>query len=529
MKTLAEDTFEGELVAEIDAAESRPAEDIPFRILLPGDWSGRANRRAFCPTSELKTFRPLLVDRDNLDQLITRLGVRLNIPNTEDGSQSIAINFKSLDDFHPDRLYQRLDIFESLRRLRAQLENPRTFAEAAAEFRQSKDFATPKLPGAEGKDIAPTHRTAATEVSEAGLLDQILSTSADRGPGTNVSQDTEGARAEISKLAKAAVKPYLTPDIENDQEEMIAAVDAQIAGTMTSIMRNRDFHALEASWRALDFLVTRLDTGTNLKLYLLDISFEEFKADLISNDDIRSTALYNIAVEQTVGTAGGIPWAFVSANYLFNLATADNKLVERVSAIAGEAGAPFIAGATADLIGCESLAMVPDPDDWRLPLTSEIEESWARANALSSANYVGFALPRFLVRLPYGKETEPTEEFEFEELVEDDEKFAQHESYVWANSVFAVAYLLAKGFSEEGWSFRPSDRLDIENLPLHVYKQNGESETKPCAEVLLTLRAAEKIIDRGLMPLLSMKNSDVIRVGMFQSISGSALRGRWNS
>jgi type VI secretion system protein ImpC len=233
-------------------------------------------------------------------------------------------------------------------------------------------------------------------------------------------------------------------------------------------------------------------------------------------------------VEQTVGASGGIPWAFAGANYFFNLAATDHKLVERVSEIAREAGAPFVAGATADLVGCESLAMTPDPDDWQLPVGSEIEHSWARVTALDSANYVGFALPRFLLRLPYGKETEPTEEFEFEEFVEDVENFVRHESYLWGNPVFAVACLLARGFSEEGWTFRPSDRLEIADLPLHVYKHNGESETKPCAEVLLTVRAAEKIINRGLIPLLSMKDSDVIRVGMFQSIRGTALHGRWN-
>jgi len=42
------------------------------------------------------------------------------------------------------------------------------------------------------------------------------------------------------------------------------------------------------------------------------------------------------------------------------------------------------------------------------------------------------------------------------------------------------------------------------------------------------VRAAKEIIDRGLMPLLSMKGSDTIRLGMFQSIAGTRLRGRWD-
>jgi predicted component of type VI protein secretion system len=103
----------------------------------------------------------------------------------------------------------------------------------------------------------------------------------------------------------------------------------------------------------------------------------------------------------------------------------------------------------------------------------------------------------------------------------------RHESYLWANPAFAVIYLLARGFSDAGWGLRPSDVQEIEGLPLHVYQREYESEIKPCAEVLLTLRAAEKIINRGLMPLLSLKDSDTIRLGMFQSIAGTQLRGPW--
>jgi len=63
---------------------------------------------------------------------------------------------------------------------------------------------------------------------------------------------------------------------------------------------------------------------------------------------------------------------------------------------------------------------------------------------------------------------------------------------------------------------------------LHIFEKDGVSEINPCAEALLTVRAAQKIIDHGLMPLLSMKDSDVIRLGIFQSIGRSRLRGRWD-
>jgi len=91
-----------------------------------------------------------------------------------------------------------------------------------------------------------------------------------------------------------------------------------------------------------------------------------------------------------------------------------------------------------------------------------------------------------------------------------------------------VIYLLAKAFSESGWALRPGDFQEIEGLPLHVIQQDGESRIKPCAEIVMTVRAAEKIIERGLMPLIWMKDTDVIRLGLFQSIAGTRLGGRWD-
>src|SRR5262252_7762632 len=127
---------EAELVATIEEKESRTSADAPFRVLLIGDWSGRANRQAQASGEELKTWRPLPIDRDNMDQLIASLGVRLNIRLTSGGEQSLAINFNQLDDFHPDRLFQRLEIFDLLRPARAELEYPATFSAAVARVRR---------------------------------------------------------------------------------------------------------------------------------------------------------------------------------------------------------------------------------------------------------------------------------------------------------------------------------------------------------------------------------------------------------
>jgi len=135
-------------------------------------------------------------------------------------------------------------------------------------------------------------------------------------------------------------------------------------------------------------------------------------------------------------------------------------------------------------------------------------------------------LPRFLIRLPYGKETESTELFDFEEIPDP----TAHDDYLWANAAFAAVLLLAQTFTEEGWELRPGTFVEITDLPLHIYTQEGESRTKPCAEVLMTQTAAEEMMAKGFMPLASMKDQPAVRLVRFQSLTDppSGLAGRWS-
>jgi type VI secretion system protein ImpC len=144
---------------------------------------------------------------------------------------------------------------------------------------------------------------------------------------------------------------------------------------------------------------------------------------------------------------------------------------------------------------------------------------------LPEARYLGLILPRFLLRLPYGKEVSSTEQFEFEETATG----FKHESYLWGNPAIIYGCLIAEAYARYGWGMRLGIFQDIEGLPLHSYDDQGEKEVKPCAEVLLTERALEPILEKGLMPLLSFQGRDAVRLANFRSLAhpASPLAGRW--
>jgi type VI secretion system protein ImpC len=293
---------------------------------------------------------------------------------------------------------------------------------------------------------------------------------------------------------------------------------------MRTILGNGAFRDLEAAWRGVDFLLRRLDADGPLTLHVVDISPEELRTDLLAGDDLSKTGLHNLLVEKTIGTPGAHPWAAFVVLGSFGPSVSDAEALGRLAKIASKAGTAVLAGAEPGLVGCASLAETPDPDDWTEPAGAGAE-AWAALRRLPEARYCGLALPRILLRLPWGKETNAVEAFDFEELSVP----PAHEEYLWGSPALALTLLLGEAFLEDGWSLRPGSAQEISGLPFALVTEDGEKHAVPCAETLLTVRAAEAVTAKSLMPIVTMKGTDTVRLAIFQSIAEpyAALNGLW--
>ena len=177
------------------------------------------------------------------------------------------------------------------------------------------------------------------------------------------------------------------------------------------------------------------------------------------------------------------------------------------------AGASVIAGASPRLLGCQSLAATPDPRNWQ-PLPPDAERRWQELRAFEQAQWLGLALPRVLLRRPYGARSEPIASFAFEELAGTN----NHQQLLWGSPVLAVAILYAQAALEGDMAQAAGRTLD--DLPAHILIDvDGEGSLQPCAEVLLTDRAADAILARGLMPLLSNARQASVLLIRLQSIA----------
>jgi type VI secretion system protein ImpC len=493
----------------------RPDEDSPMRILVMGDLSGRGNR-GVADAADLAKRPVVSVDIDNFDKVLSRFAPSLDLPAGNAAGSPMSIEFRQLEDFHPDRLYRDLSVFAALRQTRLLLADPATFAQTAAKLQ-------PGFAPAAGPDTpsAVATNAGAGEDAEATLA-RLLGKKPE--PTGAAPQPAAAQAVDIEGLIRHIVAPHVVPETSPFQAQYVASVDAAIGEQMRMLLHHPQFQALESAWRAIRWLIAELEIGDRLKLYLLDVTPDELRADMhAAGGNPEGSALHRLLTGQGEGLVGE-SWSLLVGNYTFSVQDHDIDLLAWLGAIASQAGGPFLAAADASVVGCRSLVDTPDPRDWHA-IDGNAAQRWLALRHSPVAAWLGLALPRILLRVPYGKRSDALEQFAFEECT----PARDHEAYLWGNSAMACALLLGRTFLERGWEMEPGDERDVGDLPAHVYEHDGEKRLQACAEAYLSERAGEAMLARGLMPFLSLKNHNAVRLLRFQSLAEPAqgLAGPW--
>jgi type VI secretion system protein ImpC len=471
------------------AVDARPEVEAPFCVALFGDFSARAHRERPA-AGTLASREPILVDRDNLDEVVARLRPELRVPLRGARDLAVGAEFRSLEDFHPDRLYERLPVFEGARELRRRLsEAPRD------QPRRASPAVAPPAPP------APV---------DGNLLDQIVAQSPVPPPGAaRELSPLEGG--DLQDYLNRIVAPHLVPGADPSRAALLAELDAVAAGGLRSLLHHPDFQALEALWRGVHLLTRGVESDTDVRLYLFDATQAELAADQHETADASSSHLYRLLAEPPAA-APESGWGALGGLYAFTPDAGDLELLGRLGAVASLVEAPWISAADPRLAGCDSIHSTPDPADW----VAEPSAGWQTVRRLLAARWIGLAMPRFLLRPPYGEQGRRCEALPFEELSDR----PTYDEYLWGNPALACLLLLLQAIAAAGRPVYPGMSLEVGGLPFAAQSS---------AEALLGERAAERILDRGLMPLVAIRDTDRLRLLRLQSIAdpATALAGRW--
>lgn len=341
-------------------------------------------------------------------------------------------------------------------------------------------------------------------VSELSLLEQIMQETKINPSEEAYSVAKKGIEIFVGQIAR---ENQNVDKVDKDLvDQLIATIDEKISTQLDEILHHDTFQQLESAWRGLKLVVDRANFRENTKVNLLSVSKQELYDDFEDFPDITKSGLYKHVYTAGYGQFGGEPVGTMIGNYSFSPASQDVKLLKYVASVAAMAHAPFIGGVDPKFFGINDIAELPDLKDIKSIFESPVYAKWHSFRESEDARYVGLTLPRFLMRVPYGKETNPVKAFDYEENVG-----GSHEDYLWANTSFAFATRLADSFARYRWCpnvIGPQSGGMVDDLPLHHFEAMGEIQTKIPTEVLISDRREYELSDEGFIPLTMRKGSD---------------------
>lgn len=454
----------------------------PLEILVIGDFSGReATSGAHGPPPEKRDPLPV----DTIDDVMGRLEPRIRL-GPDDGGPA-DLRFRELEDFHPDRLVRRL-------------KDP---GQPAVEARRESG-------GSDG----------AVQSQVEGLLDAIVSDSGQSAPAS-------AGRPRHLRELRSWIGDVVSPHLEVDPDEGRGGVGDRADGLekrLRALLRAPAIRSLESLWRSLLFLAVAAEGHPDVRFFVLDLSRDEAERMLAA--DTGSESALRRALGEIRGVPGSPPrFAAAVLGWEIGPAAADLLMLNRMAMLAHDLGVPVFAGAA------QQLCMTGGRPSSNDAAGSDVfRDLWRELRATPGAASIVLVAPRFLLRAPYGEDSEPCEDIEFEEVEPGRESRSHRDldgAYLWGNPAFVGAAALVQAFSEEGWDMDLSGARDFLPRPIDV-AVDGSVLANPVRQVWSPGESMEMQV-RGITPLIAFRDEARIRVPGVRSLSafGAPVRGWW--
>jgi type VI secretion system protein ImpC len=292
--------------------------------------------------------------------------------------------------------------------------------------------------------------------------------------------------------------------------EQIAQVDRILSGQLSEIMHHPDFQRLEASWRGLSYLTERSQPDDLIQIKILNVTKGELRKDLQRAQEFDQSTLFQKVYGDVYSTFGCAPFGALIGDYEFGKSLADLEMIEKISSVAAAAHSPFVTAASSGLFDLPSFATLGTPRHLSKIFANNGDKvcgTWKAFRQSEDSRFVAMCLPRTLGRLPYGKDTQPVEGFNYEEHVDG----SGHSKYLWVNAAYALASRMTNSFAEYGMCVAMSGVEGglVEGLPVHgLYPdQDGVADKCP-TEVRISASRDMELSGLGFIPLVHCTGTD---------------------
>jgi type VI secretion system protein ImpC len=330
---------------------------------------------------------------------------------------------------------------------------------------------------------------------------------------------TEPDRAKelLKTLTEEALKGTVTwsKDVLRTLKAGQKAIDAAISKQLAAIMHHPEFQKLEGTWRGLHYLVMNTETSAMLKIKTLNVSKRELFKDVDKAVEFDQSQIFKKLYENEFGMPGGEPYGALIGDYEFANHPDDISLLNKMSNVAAAAFCPFISAAAPQLFGFNNFPELAAPRDLEKIFDTVEYTAWKSYRDSEDSRFVCLTMPRVLSRLPYGANTKPIEEFEYEEVASDSKGRGlpvPHDHYSWMNAAYVMGTRLTDAFAKYGFcvAIRGAEGGGkVEGLPAHIFRSDdGDPDLKCPTEVGITDRREAELSKLGFLPLCHYKNTD---------------------
>jgi type VI secretion system protein ImpD len=356
---------------------------------------------------------------------------------------------------------------------------------------------------ADGEIIAPDSTPADND-----LLSAVLA--ATEGGGPSPAEDFQRWWLN-ARLPPGAVwaKARLRAAIDRD----IAAIDRLLTRQVNVIIHHPRFQKLEASWRGVAFLLQTNRDPLNIKLRVLNVTWDEVCRDLERAMEFDQSQMFQKIYGEEFDMPGGRPYGLLVGDYeVMHKRTAQHRTddiagLHAMSGVAAVSFSPFIVGAAPELFEFDSFADFMLPANITNTFRARDYTRWQTLRGGEDSRFIGIALPHILMRMPYTDDATRCDPFRFVETIDG------ASSYVWGNAAFAFAAVAIRTYSEAGWftDMRGARRAGpaggrIDDLPTPWFATDRPNLIKRYnTDVSLTDAQEKELSDLGFIPLLNVR------------------------
>ena len=323
-----------------------------------------------------------------------------------------------------------------------------------------------------------------------------------------------GLSAELAAALLAWYGPQLVIDkgwllLALDRD--VAEIDAVLSEQVNEILHAEAFQRLEARWRGLSGLAEVADQSSLARVRILTVSWTEIARDLERATDFDRSQMFAKIYTEELGMLGGQPFGLLIGDYeIQHRASADHPTddiaaLKAFAAIAAAAFAPLIMAASPRLFQLESFSALGRPFDLRTVFRHADYLRWRSLCDMEETRFVGLALPRVLMRLPYRLDIGRRDGFRFEETVSK----GRARDHLWGSAAFAFASVILRAFANFNWfaDIRGVTRDEVRgglvtDLPVAWFGTDAPGIAgKPSIEALLSDRQEKDLSDLGFIAL----------------------------